>query len=149
MAAGRTRRGSGDGGTLAGARANGAPTQLNEKTVVELQAMMAAGQLTSVQLTQYYVDRILALDQNGPASIRSSSSTRMRWRARGTPTLSAARQVLGPLHGIPVLLKDNIDMATRCRPPRVVRARRKAGRPRLDRRRKAPAEARSSSERRT
>ena len=38
------------------------PSNLNEKTVTELQAMMAAGELTSVQLTQYYIDRINQLD---------------------------------------------------------------------------------------
>ena len=42
------------------------PTNHNEDTVAQLQAEMASGKLTSVQLTQYYVDRILALDQGGP-----------------------------------------------------------------------------------
>ena len=89
---------------------NGAPTQLNEKTVVELQAMMAAGQLTSVQLTQYYVDRILALDQNGPGvnSVIELNPDALA-SARNADTLRGKGKVLGPLHGIPVLLKDNID----------------------------------------
>jgi len=89
---------------------NGAPTQLNEKTVVELQAMMAAGQLTSVQLTQYYVDRILALDQNGPGvnSVIELNPDALA-SARNADTLRDKGKVLGPLHGIPVLLKDNID----------------------------------------
>src|SRR6188472_4498038 len=44
---------------------NNAPTQYNEMTVAELQARMAAGTLTSVELTNFYLARIAALDQNG------------------------------------------------------------------------------------
>ena len=42
------------------------PTQHNEATVDQLQAEMALGKLTSVQLTNYYIARINALDQRGP-----------------------------------------------------------------------------------
>src|SRR6266700_1058675 len=42
------------------------PTQHNEATVAQLQAEMASGALTSERLTQEYITRILALDQNGP-----------------------------------------------------------------------------------
>ncbi|HZX96404.1 MAG TPA: amidase family protein [Myxococcales bacterium] len=92
------------------ALAQTAPTNLNEKTVAQLQAMMAAGQLTSAQLTQYYIDRIIALDQNGPRlnsviTINPDALT----IARQMDTLRKQGKVLGPLHGIPVLLKDNID----------------------------------------
>jgi len=52
-----------------------APTKLNEATVAELQMMMAAGTLTSVELTRYYIDRILALDE-------SSTPTRLRLPSR-------------------------------------------------------------------
>src|SRR5215472_10451108 len=41
------------------------PTQNNEKTVAQLQAEMAAGKLTSVALTNYYITRIRTLDQKG------------------------------------------------------------------------------------
>src|SRR3982751_6895329 len=43
-----------------------APSQFNELTVVQLQALMASGQLSSVALTNFYINRILQLDQNGP-----------------------------------------------------------------------------------
>src|SRR5439155_156632 len=46
--------------------ATAAPTTYNEFTVAQLQAEMAGGRLTSVQLTQFYLDRIAALDQAGP-----------------------------------------------------------------------------------
>src|SRR5215471_3411944 len=42
------------------------PTQFNEFTVAQLQDAMSDGRLTSERLTRYYVDRILALDQDGP-----------------------------------------------------------------------------------
>src|SRR2546428_12695927 len=71
---------------------------------------MAAGTLTSVQLTQFYIDRILALDQNGPnvnSVIELNPDAFVM--ARNADALRAKGRVLGPLHGIPVLLKDNID----------------------------------------
>ena len=43
-----------------------APTMFNEATVAQLQADMAAGKLTSVELTQFYLTRIFLLDQKGP-----------------------------------------------------------------------------------
>jgi amidase len=93
---------------------NGAPTQFNEKTVAELQAMMAAGDLTSVELTQYYVDRILKLDQNGPGvnSVIELNPDALAL-ARNADAMRSKGKVLGALHGIPVLLKDNIDTGDR------------------------------------
>ena len=41
----------------------GVPTRLNEATIAQLQAEMASGKLTSVELTNYYLARIRALDQ--------------------------------------------------------------------------------------
>jgi amidase len=49
---------------------NDAPKQHNEWTVAQLQAAMAAGKLTSENLTREYIARIVALDQNGPGSVR-------------------------------------------------------------------------------
>jgi len=91
-----------------------APRNLNEKSVAELQAMMAEGELTSVQLTQYYIDRINQLDQNGPgvnAVIELNPDALAI--ARNADSMRARGKVLGPLHGIPVLLKDNIDTGDR------------------------------------
>jgi amidase len=91
-----------------------APTNLNEATVAQLQHMMAFGELTSVALTQYYLQRILALDQNGPgvnAVIELNPDALSM--AMNADWLRAKGKVLGPLHGIPVLLKDNIDTGDR------------------------------------
>jgi amidase len=87
------------------------PTQFNEATVAQLQALMAAGKLTSVQLTKYYLDRIIALDQsgsdNGVNSIIELNPDALVL-AQNADKLRKQGTVLGPLHGIPVLLKDNI-----------------------------------------
>jgi amidase len=92
------------------AQNNGAPTQFNDMTVAQMQQAMAAGTLTSVQLTQFYIDRILKLDQNGPGV---NSVIELNPDALGiAKDLDFMRNkgtVLGPLHGIPVLIKDNID----------------------------------------
>ena len=96
--------------TAAPALAQTVPTNLNEATVQQLQQMMAGGQLTSVQLTQYYIDRINGLDQNGPgvnAVIELNPDALSI--AKSLDAERAKGKVRGPLHGIPVLLKDNID----------------------------------------
>ena len=87
-----------------------APTNLNEATVAELQAMMSAGTLTSAELTRYYLERIEALDQNGPGvnAIIQLNPDALKI-AKQLDEMRRHGKVLGPLHGIPVLLKDNID----------------------------------------
>lgn len=89
---------------------NAIPTQHNEATIAELQAEMASGQLTSEQLTQEYITRIQALDQSGPGvnSIIELNPDALVM-ARNADALRRRGVVLGPMHGIPVLLKDNVD----------------------------------------
>ena len=81
-----------------------------EATVAQLQAEMAAGRLTSEQLTRAYIDRIHALDSTGPGvnAIMQLNPDALAL-ARNADELRRHGVVLGPLHGIPVLLKDNID----------------------------------------
>src|SRR5437016_5831416 len=89
---------------------NSIPTQHNEATIAQLQADMASGKLTSEGLTQEYISRILALDQGGPGvnSVIELNPDALVM-ARNADALRRRGVVLGPLHGIPVLLKDNID----------------------------------------
>ncbi len=86
------------------------PTEYNEATVAQLQADMASGKLTSEQLTRYYITRILALDQAGPGvnSVIQLNPDAISI-AKQMDALRHRGIVLGPLHGIPILLKDNID----------------------------------------
>lgn len=86
------------------------PTQHNEATIAQLQAEMANGTLTSENLTKEYIARIVALDQNGPgvnAVIELNPDALVL--ARNADALRRRGIVLGPLHGIPVLLKANTD----------------------------------------
>src|SRR5271165_5108722 len=90
-------------------RDNG-PKNYNEMTVAQLEALMASGKLTSVQLTDYYIDRIIALDQNGPGvnAVIELNPDAIKI-ARQMDKLRQKGIILGPMHGIPVLLKDNVD----------------------------------------
>lgn len=93
---------------------DGVPTRHNEATIAQLQAEMASGKLTSEELTKEYIARIVALDQNGPGvnSVIELNPDALSL-AKRTDKLRKQGKVLGPLHGIPVLLKDNIDTGDR------------------------------------
>ena len=87
-----------------------APTQFNEFTIQQFQSLMASGQLSSVGLTNYYLKRIQALDREGPgvnAVIELNPDAISM--AQAADKARAAGKNLGPLMGIPVLLKANID----------------------------------------
>ncbi|MGH8262604.1 MAG: amidase, partial [Steroidobacteraceae bacterium] len=91
--------------------ASGGPAP-EELSVAELQAEMAAGRWTSADLVQYFVSRIDKLDRNGPrlaAIIELNPDA-----AKIAADLDRERREKGPrgpLHGIPILIKDNIDTA--------------------------------------
>ncbi len=82
-----------------------------ELSVADAQRKMSAGEFTAHQLTQAYLDRIQAVDRAGPAlnSIIELNPTALDDADRLDEERGAGR-VRGPLHGIPVLLKDNIDV---------------------------------------
>ncbi|TMC03225.1 MAG: amidase [Chloroflexi bacterium] len=87
-----------------------APTNLNEMTVAQMQASMASHQLSSLDLVNYYLTRIKTIDQAGP-TVNSVIEVNPDATAIAQ-SLDAERKaghVRGPLHGIPVLLKDNVD----------------------------------------
>lgn len=74
--------------------------------------LMADGELTSVDLTRMYLDRIRALDQDGPKlGAIMEINPDAQAIAESMDAERANGNVRGPLHGIPVLLKDNIDTA--------------------------------------
>ncbi|MFN4286120.1 MAG: amidase [Lacibacter sp.] len=86
----------------------------NETTIAEVQKQMQQGTLSSKALTQAYLDRIKAIDQNGP-TLRSVIEVNPD-ALRDAETLDRERKagtLRGPLHGIPILIKDNIDTADR------------------------------------
>lgn len=81
-----------------------------EASIADLQAKMAAGTLTSHALAQAYLDRIAAIDRAGPAinAVIELNPDAIK-EADALDAERKAGKVRGPLHGIPVLLKDNID----------------------------------------
>jgi len=84
--------------------------ELEEATIAELQAMMSSGELSAVDLVDMYLARIDAIDRDGPglnSVIRTNPSARRI--ARQLDEQRADGQVRGPLHGIPLIIKDNID----------------------------------------
>ena len=77
-----------------------------------LQAAMSEGWLTSAAITQAYLDRIRSIDDSGPTlnAVIAVFPDALE-QARSLDAERAAGKVRGPLHGIPVLIKDNIEVA--------------------------------------
>ena len=85
-----------------------------ELSVADLQSRMAKGTLTSRTLTAAYLARIAAVDRSGPTlnSVIETNPDALTIAAERDAERRAGK-VRGPLHGIPVLIKDNIDSADR------------------------------------
>jgi Asp-tRNA(Asn)/Glu-tRNA(Gln) amidotransferase A subunit family amidase len=87
------------------------PFPLDEATISDVQAAYKSGALTSVTLVQAYLERIRACDQAGPKlnvviflnprALEEAAALDEHFRGTG--------KFVGPLHGIPVLLKDNVN----------------------------------------
>jgi amidase len=83
---------------------------LSSATVADLNAAFDAGRLTAERLTGLYLARIDAYDQRGPAlNTVLWLNERASERARALDAERRARGPRSPLHGIPVVLKDNVD----------------------------------------
>src|SRR5690349_25011839 len=82
----------------------------SEKSVAELTALLAAGTITSRQLTEAYLARIDAYDRRGPAiDAMIAINPRALEDADALDRERAARGPRGPLHGVPNVIKDNYD----------------------------------------
>ncbi|MDP5054502.1 MAG: amidase family protein, partial [Congregibacter sp.] len=85
---------------------------LTDATILELGAAMDAGTLSSQQLVQMYLDRIEAYDQQGPSlNTVILLNPHALDRARELDQERASTGPRSPLHGIPVVIKDNLDTA--------------------------------------
>mgnify|MGYP002654222482 CR=1 FL=1 len=97
--------------TARAAHAQPAPRiEVTEATVADLQRAMTTGKASSVDITKAYLARIAAYDHAGPqlnAIIRVNPRALQEAAARDAER--KAGKVRGPLHGIPVLMKDNFD----------------------------------------
>ena len=98
---------------LTAQRAPAAPQatfEVVEQTIAELQAAMATRTVTSAQLVAAYLARIAAYDQDGPRlNAMVALNARALDAAKALDDERAAGRVRGPLHGIPVVVKDNYD----------------------------------------
>jgi amidase len=85
-----------------------------ELTVRDAQAAMGAGRVTARRLTEMYLERIERIDRRGPAlnSVIETNPDAVAI-AEALDRERKAGRVRGPLHGVPVLIKDNIDTADR------------------------------------
>lgn len=87
-----------------------ATLELEEITIADIQAAYAAGTYSVQELTQAYLDRIAAIDDAGPMlnSVIVVNPDALSIAAELDAELAAGKS-RGPMHGIPVILKDNID----------------------------------------
>ncbi len=93
-------------------RGDKAPFQIMETTIDDIHAAFKSGGLTARQLVQGYLDRIAAYDKQGPNI--NSIITLNDHALEDADRLDAAYRasgLIGPLHGIPILVKDEIDTA--------------------------------------
>jgi Asp-tRNA(Asn)/Glu-tRNA(Gln) amidotransferase A subunit family amidase len=86
--------------------------EVHEQSILDLQAAQTAGRATSRALVESYLARIQAYDQAGPRlNAIVLINPRAREEADAMDRERADKKVRGPLHGIPVLIKDNYDTA--------------------------------------
>ncbi len=86
------------------------PFEFAETTIDDLQARFTAGTLSVESLAQAYIDRINAIDKRGPTlnAVIQINPDAIEIARQLDAELKAGNK-RGPLHGIPILLKDNID----------------------------------------
>jgi amidase len=88
--------------------------EVEERSVAEWQAALTRGELTSHDLVERYLQRIESLDRSGPMlhAVLETNPDALAIAASLDAERRAGR-TRGPMHGIPVLVKDNIDTADR------------------------------------
>jgi amidase len=87
------------------------PFRFQEATIAGIHAAIASGQLTCVQLVKLYLDRIAAYDRQGPSlnAIITVNPRALEIAAEMDRSYRANPASAGPLHCIPIILKDNFN----------------------------------------
>ena len=85
---------------------------VEERSIDDLAAAMASGRATSVDLVRAYLARIGAMDRKGPAlhAVIALNPDALA-QAKALDDERRAGHVRGPLHGVPILIKDNVETA--------------------------------------
>jgi amidase len=97
-------------GRLATASAPARHVAVEEQSILELQAAMAEGRATSKEITAAYLARIAAYDKQGPVlNAMIAMNPRALDEADALDRERATKGPRGPLHGIPVVIKDNYE----------------------------------------
>ena len=87
-------------------------TSIDDLTLAQLVAALAGGEVSAVQATKHYLSRIEQIDRHGPAlnAVREINPAALQI-AQDKDAIFQAGDKLGPLHGVPILLKDNMAVA--------------------------------------
>lgn len=93
--------------------ASAASFQIEETSIAALHAAYLDGRTTALSVCQAHLDRIAAYDRKGPAlgAIINNNPDALADAAALDAALASTGKLTGPLHGIPVLVKDNYDVA--------------------------------------
>lgn len=93
--------------------AGGDTTRIEEASIAELQAAYMAGTTDALSVTRAFLDRIERYDRKGPAlwTIISVNPKALAEADALDRCFAATGEFVGPLHGVPVLVKDNYDVA--------------------------------------
>ncbi|MEO7651523.1 MAG: amidase family protein [Bryobacteraceae bacterium] len=100
-------------GFFRGRAAEGTNFPIEEATIAGLEAAYLSGETTARAVTQACLDRIAAYDKRGPLinSLITVNPHALEEAGRLDAILKSTGKPAGPLHGIPVVVKDNIDVA--------------------------------------
>lgn len=84
---------------------------IEEMTLSQIATDIRSGKTTSVAVTQAYLDRIAAVDDSGPIlnAVIATMPDALQQAAQADADLVAGK-IRGPLHGVPILVKDNIEV---------------------------------------
>jgi Asp-tRNA(Asn)/Glu-tRNA(Gln) amidotransferase A subunit family amidase len=89
------------------------PFPVEETSIASLEAAYLAGRTTVHEVVQSHLDRIAAYDKRGPLinALITVNPHALEEADRLDVALKASGRLVGPLHGIPVIVKDNIEVA--------------------------------------